>query len=612
MKFKLLLLTVSLLCHSVSSARETPDILSGLRAGHPRLILTAAGWNELRASSTNHTERSAIIGKVITDARKVLKASPLVYKKAGMRLLDVSREAERRVILCSFAYRLTGETIFLDRARQDLLAAAAFTDWNPSHFLDTAEMTAALAIGYDWLYDDLPASERTTIRQAIQEKGINPSLATNSQNWWHTDDSNWNQVCFGGLTLGALAIADEDPAAAREFLTLARKDILHGLKLYAPDGIFPEGPGYWGYGTSYQVMMLSALQTALGTDWDLSAQPGFLVSAAALVEQTGPTGRPFNFSDGEDGVAFDPALFWFAQALHQPGLVYFQNQLLPCKLTNPRPDPESDRFFPLLAAWTGGLPEKIPPPDLPLAWHGDGPNPVGVFRSSWTDTDALFLAFKGGSASINHGHMDAGSFVLEASGVRWASDLGKQDYLSIESKGWTLWSTAQESDRWRVYRLNNFSHNTLTLGGQLHAVKGDARITTFTANSATVDLSEIFSGQAGSVIRSFSVGDHKTVLVRDQIAEAQPDLSVRWQMLTHASISVASGHATLTLDGRELTAKILSPAGANFEITTAQPPEDGVNQPNPNVRILAVNTKVPASGNLTIEIELRPNPPPIK
>jgi hypothetical protein len=36
-----------------------------------------------------------------------------------------------------------------------MLAAAAFSDWNPSHFLDVAEMTAALAIGYDWLYEEV-------------------------------------------------------------------------------------------------------------------------------------------------------------------------------------------------------------------------------------------------------------------------------------------------------------------------------------------------------------------------------------------------------------------------------------------------------------------------
>lgn len=47
-----------------------------------------------------------------------------------------------------------------------------------------------------------------------------------------------------------------------------------------------------------------------------------------------------------------------------------------------------------------------------LFWSGEGDNPVAMMRSSWTDSDALFLGFKLGSPSVEHGHMDVGSFVL--------------------------------------------------------------------------------------------------------------------------------------------------------------------------------------------------------
>ncbi len=585
---------------------QTSDILTGLRPGHPRLIITTADWNNFRTRRASNAELDALLTKIVNDARKAVKVPPLVYKKEGIRLLAVSREAVRRIQLYCFAYRVTGEKVFLDRAQTELLNLAAFKDWNPSHFLDVAEMTTAVALGYDWLFDALPATTRATLKQAIIEKGIRPGLAV--KKGWVTTINNWNQVCFGGLTLGALAIADENPEIAREILARAQKNISYGLKSYVPSGIYPEGPGYWGYGTTYQVVMISALQTALGTDWNMTASPGFMASALALVEQTGPTGRQFNFADCGDGIAFDPTLFWFAQRLHNPALVYFQNQLLLQNLADPRnKEKGADRFFPLLALWTSDLPAQIPlPTQLPLAWHGDGVNPVGVFRSSWTDPNALFLAFKGGSASVNHAHMDVGSFVFEANGVRWAGDLGMQSYYSIESKGWKLFDKAQDSDRWRVYRLNNFSHNTLTLGGKLHNVAGDARITEFTDKSATVNLSQIFTGQAGSVTRKFSMAGNKTVSIRDDITGAQSGLSVRWQMLTHTKISVDKNQATLQQDGKTLLAKIISPAGASFEIASAQPPQDGVNQPNANSQILAVNTTIPSSGSLTVEIQLQP------
>lgn len=59
--------------------------------------------------------------------------------------------------------------------------------------------------------------------------------------------------------------------------------------------------------------------------------------------------------------------------------------------------------------------------------------------------------------------MDAGSFVYEKNGVRWAMDLGMQNYFSLESKGVDLWNQSQEGQRWDVFRLNNMAHNTLTI-----------------------------------------------------------------------------------------------------------------------------------------------------
>lgn len=592
---------------SFTAETNSSDILAGLRTEHPRLLLTGADLSGVRAASATNSETAAILARAEAAARVALAKPPLTYSKQGKRLLAVSREALRRLVLWSFAYRLTGDKAFSERAEQELLNLAAFQDWNPSHFLDTAEMTAALAIGYDWLFEVLPASTRASVRQAIVEKGVDPALDSKARwNGWQRADNNWNQVCFGGLALGVLAIAEDEPARARELLSRARTNNLVGLRPYAPDGVYPEGPGYWSYGTTYQVLLLSALESALGTDWNLSASPGFLPSAAALVQQTGPTGRPFNFADGGEGVSLRTALFWFAQKLNRPDLVYSQRQLLQQRLADPRRELPEEHLLPLLAKWTAALPGTIPPPALPLAWRGDGPNPIGVFRSSWTDPNALYLAFKGGSARVNHGHMDAGAFVLEADGVRWVCDLGAQDYHSIESKGWNLFLRTQESDRWRVYRLNNFSHNTLTLGGQLHHMAGDARIEEFTTHAARVNLAAIFTGQVDQANRRFTVGENRSVLIRDVITGAKPGLSVRWQMVTRADIRLDGSRAELRQEGRVLRAQILSPAGAQFATASAQPPEDGVNQPNPNTRILVVDAPVPASGELNLEIRLQP------
>ena len=65
--------------------------------------------------------------------------------------------------------------------------------------------------------------------------------------------------------------------------------------------------------------------------------------------------------------------------------------------------------------------------------------------------------------------------MLDADGVRWAIDLGPDNY---NLPGY--WSAATvESPRWRYYRLNNRSHNTLTPGNVLQSPDADAPIVAF-------------------------------------------------------------------------------------------------------------------------------------
>ena len=64
------------------------------------------------------------------------------------------------------AYRLSGDRKFADAAIREMLIPATFKDFS-SHFLVTAETTTALAIGYDWLYDEISPDDRKTIGEAI-------------------------------------------------------------------------------------------------------------------------------------------------------------------------------------------------------------------------------------------------------------------------------------------------------------------------------------------------------------------------------------------------------------------------------------------------------------
>ncbi|HEY3122123.1 MAG TPA: heparinase, partial [Vicinamibacteria bacterium] len=227
-----------------AQGRDAADLLAGLRPGHPRLLVDGATWAEVAKRGRADPRLAALLRVITSDARRLLDQPVLEYRKVGRRLLAVSRAALQRTLTLSLAYRVTGEEAFARRAEAEMLGVAAFSDWNPSHFLDVAEMTAALAFGYDWLHDALRPEARATIRQAIVEKGLRPGLDPAApHNGWQSRENNWNQVCFGGLTLGALAVAEDEPGLAQQLLARARAGIVHGLAPYAPDGVYPEGPG---------------------------------------------------------------------------------------------------------------------------------------------------------------------------------------------------------------------------------------------------------------------------------------------------------------------------------------------------------------------------------
>jgi hypothetical protein len=594
-------------CSGISGFAE--DLLTGLKPNHPRLLVADATWQEIQARRAQAAGLDHFVDKLTSDGYRTLGLPPLAYKKQGKRLLDVSRAAFQRIVLWSMDYRITGDVRFLQRAELELLDVSGFSDWNPNHFLDTAEMTSAVSFGYDWLYNDPSPVSRETIAKAIVEKGLRPGLNPEFNSWRHIKN-NWNQVCLGSMTLGALAVGDMEPRLAEQVLEEARENIHNGLEPYQPDGVYPEGPTYWGYGTTYQVLMIAALESALGTDWQLSQSPGFSESAAYLLQMTGPTRLFFNYSDGEEKseYAVEVASFWMANKFNQPGWLYFQRDFLKTFEECTGVD-NSMQFAPLAAIWWP-VEDRFPPPSLPLRWCGRGINPVAVLRDSWTDPNALYLAVKGGTASASHGHMDAGSFVLDVDGVRWALDLGKQDYNSLESKGIGIWGMDQKSDRWKVFRLNNFSHNTLTINGQLQVAKGYAPIIAFSTNgpepSVAVDLSEVYKGQAVKVIRQFQLLPNRQVAVLDDIKGLHPGDDVRWAMVTSARAKIEGRHAVLVEDGRQLEVSVISPLDGDLGVVAAKGYHD-YDAPNPNSRIVVLYAKAPASGDLQISVLLQPS-----
>ena len=196
-----------------AATRET--VLTTLRLSHPRLMLLADDEARIRRALTSDVSARSFRDALLRNGSRVITQPTPERVLIGPRLLTVSRTVLDRVMTLALLYRLDGDRRWVARAREELLAAAAFTDWNPPHFLDVAEMSHAFAIGYDWLYDALTPDDRTTIRRALVEKGLRPAEEeyTNRAGWTRATH-NWNLVCNGAVIMSALAIADEEPGLA--------------------------------------------------------------------------------------------------------------------------------------------------------------------------------------------------------------------------------------------------------------------------------------------------------------------------------------------------------------------------------------------------------------
>jgi hypothetical protein len=570
---------------------------------HPRILLFDGEETLIHQTIASGTIWKEVHQTILDWSDTLLLKKPVERVLIGKRLLSQARECLLRVCYLSYAWRMTNDDKYFKRAEKEMLAAASFTDWNPDHFLDVSEFTMALSIGYDWLYKKLPENSRLLIREAIIEKGLKPSLISR-YNDWLSRSNNWNQVCNAGMAYGALAVYESDPDLSKQIIERAIRTVTLPMGEYNPDGAYNEGYGYWGYGTTFNVMFLSAMEKAFKTDFGLLENKGFFKTAGYMNNMLGTSGQPFNYSDCTSGIEIHPAMFWFAKILNDNSLLWNEIKFAESEIKS------RYKFLPVLLIWGSGMKlNNIPEPKVKM-WVGRGKNPVALMRTSWVDPDAVFVGIKGGTCQAGHSHMDAGSFVMDADGVRWAMDFGPQGYNSLESKGVDLWNSKQNSQRWQVFRYNNFVHNTLTVNNEFQLVNGYAPLVSSSASdnfmNAIFDLSEIYKGQLAQVNRGIAIVDRQYVVVRDEMVASREDALVRWTFLTSADVKLRDSQtAELTKDNKRLILKVRYPGQAVLKTwTTAS--SNSYDEPNPGTSLVGFEIKVPAGTTAAFTVFLIP------
>ena len=543
---------------------------SKLRKSTPRLVLNSSIERDLKKDLKNDPVIQNMFEALKLNATEIMKQPLLTRNVIGRRLLGTSREMLYRMNTLGMVYRLEPDAKILKRIDEELLAVCAFSDWNPSHYLDVAEMSIAVAFAVDWVGEDLPANTVEKAKTALIELGIMPSYNEEGNVGWINGNNNWNQVCHGGMIAASIVIAEKDPQLAAKTISRALDGMPHALEEYGPDGVYPEGSTYWGYGTSFTVLTAAMFESAFGTDFGLANYPALKESADFRLWSNAPSGWYFNFADcgdkrSENG---DITLAWFGTKTGNS--IYYEKDRF---LRNPKEMGELARYAGAGLVWLSQFKESSSE-GLAEAWKGGGDNPVVFFRGSGDNPRQYYFGGKGGRGSVNHGNMDVGSFVFELDGVRWVVDPGNQGYHQLEQTGFNLWGRCQECERWTLLTKNNFGHSTITVNDALHNVDGYADFVDFKAGSqpeATIDMSDVFN-DLEKITRTYSKPNDYSILIEDNLELKESAKSITWQLMTTADVEWTKDGVLLKQDGKTLTVKNQSHPDIRFSVIALDPP----------------------------------------
>ena len=514
---------------------------------HPRIIMSEEKFAGLKAHIGDDSVTAVLLEKLRREAEWILEQPVCQYEiPDGIRLLETSKKIQRRVAALALAFNIFGDEKYAKRGYAELEAACSFKDWNPSHFLDTAEMSTGFAIGYDWLYHWMNEEQRTFIRKNVIEKGFTQVLADYEDKQrirtyrWYQDPQgdNWKMVCNGSMSLAALAFGDEKDACemASAILGYAFQDGYSFVRraYSAKDGTYSEGLGYWDYATYYLGLYSSALTSAAGTDYGLADFEGLRKSVDFIRYMSANTSKSFSF--GDDGDSRDTGwavLLWLGD--------YFQSYDISAIRLKKIPN---DSFNYLDLLWIDEEKASAPAETIAADWGEVGASNAS-FRNTWDENGIVAALHVGENIYKYHGHYDLGSFYIESNGARFFTDLGNENY--------------ELENRQFAYRIRAEGHNTLVINPseELDQKEGaECLISRFSGGNeafAVTDLTDAYK-QSGvkSVVRGLKmIKDKECVIIQDEISLKAAG-EIYWFAHTKGDIEIAKdGRSAVIAVGSE-------------------------------------------------------------
>ncbi len=589
---------------------------SSMKGVHPRIQATADDFARIRQIYNDKSDPDiyAWAQAVIYTADATMDKDPVFYElRDGSRLLAVSREVLSKMYAYGMAYQITQDQKYADRGFKELKAVCEFMDWHPSHALDTGEMAAAVAIGYDWLYEALTPAERKIVEQGMYNNAFYDAMILYQTADGHMTpgcfgESNWNNVVSGGLIVGALSMLDVYPDEASRILQHAVRSADIYLFRYAPIGAWYEGPSYWDYATTYMVKAHSALETTLGTDLRLGLAEGVRNAANYIIDMQSDNGT-FNIGDGITSKIYTPELFYLADKYDNPAV-----SAITMEKSNRKMGTGEHLALGLLwydPATSGSIDEF----ELDAIYY-DRDNGVVTMHDTFESGETTFAAIHAGTNNLSHAHLDAGSFTFVSDGVTWVEELGQDNY----NQG-GYWDETDNGKRWQIFRMRAEAHSVPVINptaAQDQEYISVNPITKFEPKDkgtiVLTDLTDAYRVNATKLLRGLQFTDNRrSLVIRDEMTMKNANSQVYWFLLTQCDLEIQNTEAsttnkvTFTKDGRSMTMDIITsvPGVVSYDVAKPLNSETVYNTVETVKRLQIYFADV--TGDVNITVKMTPN-----
>ncbi len=472
---------------------------AGTLLAHPRLYIGRPELQRLRRApriSFLRAAREEVAGEAEDYCRSAVFDYPRETHNAH---LVRARIMQGRVVTLLVRWLQTGDPRFREAALEHVAEMGRWEYWSwitwrqkdpsPDSIFDLSygENSATLAIAYDLLFDSLSDQERALFLGIVRRWTVRSFLRATGRKhrqWWpDRADSNWAAVCAGGGGMLALSMHEELPEAAQMLSRAEWTMALFMNTLTKTGGGWSEGVGYWNYGMRYAFMYLLSHERATGRKHPLlklsqtKATLSFPLSFC-------PNGVPAGFGDSNH---WRPLPFHYAAAvrLGSGSVVRALDQLLTEEFRQgePRLKGRGKGSWPdaaeLLCLHPRGS-TRSPRPELTEGRTRARRVPTekrvvklyrgmdwGILADRWPGP-RLYLAVRGGTTEVPHGHHDLMSFNCVIGDEALVANVNERGYLD----------TTFSPRRFELFEMTPASKNTLLINGV--GVAGDSTVRTQT------------------------------------------------------------------------------------------------------------------------------------